>query len=156
VGEDLADGDFVAAGEAGDVLADRVVEGELAFCLEEQDGGGGELLGDGAEWSNASEAWRGRRVSWGGEAGAAVGVGVDELAALTMATEAEGAPVWSRTCWAMRSMRDWRAGSREAMDWAIAGAVARQRRKSADRIGELRIFRLCFIGEYLLRGVADW
>ena len=49
VGEDLADGDFVAAGEAGDVLADRVVEGELAFCLEEQDGGGGELLGDGAD-----------------------------------------------------------------------------------------------------------
>ena len=26
VGEDLADGDFVAAGEAGDVLADRVVD----------------------------------------------------------------------------------------------------------------------------------
>ena len=31
VGENLADGDLVAAGEAGDVFADGVVEGELAL-----------------------------------------------------------------------------------------------------------------------------
>ena len=34
VGEELADGDFVAAGESGDVFADGVVEGKFALLLE--------------------------------------------------------------------------------------------------------------------------
>jgi hypothetical protein len=40
---------FVAAREAGNVLADRIVERELAFLLQQQNGGGGELLGDRAD-----------------------------------------------------------------------------------------------------------
>ena len=35
VREDLADGDLVAAGEAGDVLADRVVDGDFFLVLEQ-------------------------------------------------------------------------------------------------------------------------
>ena len=82
MGEDLADGHFAAAGKAGDVLADCVVKGELAVFLEQQDGGGGELLGDGAD--GVAHLGRGGDGGggWGGETGAAVGVGVDELAGL--------------------------------------------------------------------------
>ena len=36
VGEDFADGDFVAVGEAGEIFADGVVEGELALLLQEE------------------------------------------------------------------------------------------------------------------------
>ncbi len=44
--EQLADRDAVSAGDAGDVFRDGVVEAELAFVLQQQDRGGGELLGD--------------------------------------------------------------------------------------------------------------
>ncbi len=77
VGENLADGDFVAAGEAGDVFADRVVEGEFALLLQEQDGRGGELLGDGAD----GVAHVGRGGDGRIETRVAVGVGVNQLAA---------------------------------------------------------------------------
>ena len=82
VRENLADCDFVAAGEAGDVLADRVVEGEFFLLLEHEDCGGRELLGDGAD----GIAHGGRGGDGGSgvrcEAREAVGVGVNELAVL--------------------------------------------------------------------------
>ena len=54
VGEDVVDGDLrPCGGSVGHVLADRVVDVELAALLEEKDAGGGELLGDGAE----TELW---------------------------------------------------------------------------------------------------
>ena len=82
VGEDFADGDFVAAGEAGNVFADRVVERELAFFLEQQNGRGGELLGDGADGvAHRRRGGTAGRVAVGRRR-AAVGMGVDELAVL--------------------------------------------------------------------------
>ena len=81
VGEDLADGDLVAAREAGNVFAHRVVERELALFLEEQNGGGGELLGDRPD--GVAHLRRGGHGGSGAEPGArAVGVGVDQLAVL--------------------------------------------------------------------------
>ncbi len=49
VGEQFADGDFVRSGEAGNVFGDFIVEGEFAGFLFEEEGGGGELLTDGAD-----------------------------------------------------------------------------------------------------------
>ena len=71
-----ADGDFVAAGQAGNVLADWVVERELALLLQQQDGGGGELLGDGPD----GVAHVGGGGSWRIETRFAVCMCVDQLA----------------------------------------------------------------------------
>ena len=50
MGEQVADGDGVGiAGPCGDVLGGGIVQGELAVLGEEEDGGGGELFGDGRE-----------------------------------------------------------------------------------------------------------
>ena len=78
VGENLADGDFVAARESGNILAYGVIDAELALFLEQKDGGRGELLGDGTD--GVAHVWRCRRR--GGESGLAVGMRVDELATL--------------------------------------------------------------------------
>ena len=78
VRENLADGDFVALGEAGNVLANRVVERELALFLKQQNGSRGELLGDGANGIAHLRRGRGSRV----ETGQTVGVGVGKLAML--------------------------------------------------------------------------
>ena len=82
VGEDLADGDLIAAGEAGKVFTHRIVELELALLLEHEQGGGGELLGDGAD--RVAHLGRGRegRATGGGQPRRAVGVGVNQLAVL--------------------------------------------------------------------------
>lgn len=47
--EQLAQRDAVAAGHAGEVSGDRVVEAELALVLQQQHRRGGELLGDGRD-----------------------------------------------------------------------------------------------------------
>jgi hypothetical protein len=77
VGEDLADGDFVAARKAWDILADCVVKVELALFLKQEDGGGGELLGDGAD--RVAHVGRGGLV--GADVRESVSMRVDELAA---------------------------------------------------------------------------
>ena len=65
---------MVSLGESGDVFGDGVVEGELALFLKEEDGGGGELLGDGADGVAHLGGGGDVRV----KVGEAVGVGVDE------------------------------------------------------------------------------
>ena len=78
----MADGDLIAASEAGDVFADGIVQVELALFLQHEDGGGSELLGDGAD--GVAHVGRGGdgRSGIRGKACKAVGVGVDELAVL--------------------------------------------------------------------------
>ncbi len=78
VREEVAEGDVVGAGEIGVPAGDGVVEGELAILGEEEDAGGGELLGDGADGVVHGGGGGGR----GGEAGVAVGGGVDDAAIL--------------------------------------------------------------------------
>jgi hypothetical protein len=46
VAEQLADGDLIAIGDAGQPLGHRVIEAEFAVILQHQDRSGGELLGD--------------------------------------------------------------------------------------------------------------
>ena len=46
VGQDLPDRDFVAARQARHVLADRIIERELALFLKKKDSGGGKLFRD--------------------------------------------------------------------------------------------------------------
>ncbi len=78
VGEELAEGDFIGAGEMGKEFGDFVVEGELALLLKKKEGGGGELLADGAD----AVAHRGCGGSARIEAGVAVGVEVDDAGVL--------------------------------------------------------------------------
>ncbi len=78
----VPNGHFVAAGQAGDIFAHRIVEREFAFFLKQQDRRRGELLGDGA--NGVAHLGRGCEGGGGccGEASAAVSVRVDQLAAL--------------------------------------------------------------------------
>jgi len=81
----LAEGDGDAEVlELGNVFVDVVVEGELALCLQEQDGEGGELLGHGGDVEDGLGS-DGDVVI---EVGHAVAVGVDDLAVFV---DAEGA-----------------------------------------------------------------
>jgi hypothetical protein len=76
VGEELAEGDFVGAGEMGKEFGDFVVEGELVLLLKKEDGGCGELLTDGANAVAHGGSSGCARI----EAGVAVGVEVEDLA----------------------------------------------------------------------------
>src|SRR5581483_8738792 len=73
-GHEVAEGDFVGAGEVGEVLGDGVVDGELAALLQQKDGVGGELLGDAADGiRHVRRGGPGRR-----DVGEAEGVRVDD------------------------------------------------------------------------------
>ncbi len=86
VGEEIDDANFRGASEFGEILADRVVERELALLLEEQNSGSGELLGDGAD----GVGHRGLGLNRWIDAREAEGLGVDDLAILNDADGGRG------------------------------------------------------------------
>jgi hypothetical protein len=71
VGEQLADGDLVAAGEIGDEAGDGIVERKFAVLREKKYGGGGKLFADGTD--AVAHCGRGGR----GWVDASVAVGVE-------------------------------------------------------------------------------
>jgi hypothetical protein len=78
VRQDLPYRHFVAAGQAGNILAHRVIELELSLLLQDENRSRGELLGDRAD--GVAHVRRGKLI--GVDMGASVRMGKHELSAL--------------------------------------------------------------------------
>ena len=86
MGEEVEDLDFAGTGELGKEFADGVLKRELALLLEDEDGGGGELLGNRADGvGHGGLGGEGR-----GDSRESEGVGVDDFAVLHDADRGRG------------------------------------------------------------------